>query len=124
MSPEQVRGEPVDCRTDIFSFGVVLYEMLSGRHPFEARNALSCVSAILQGEPAPLVKHVAVPGPLEPILRKALAKNREHRYQGMKELLAEVRSARESPVASCPRPETPTGVRRWFFSRFRSGARK
>jgi eukaryotic-like serine/threonine-protein kinase len=52
MSPEQIRGDPVDYRTDIFSFGVVLYEMLSGHHPFESRNSLSRMSAILNENPS------------------------------------------------------------------------
>jgi serine/threonine protein kinase len=115
MSPEQVRGEPVDYRTDIFSLGVVLYEMLSGRHPFEARNTLSCISAILEAAPPALTsKHADIPMQLESILRKALAKNREDRYQSMEEFLDQIHSARSSSTASCARHETPYGLRKWI----------
>jgi serine/threonine-protein kinase len=119
MSPEQVRGEPVDCRTDIFSLGVVLYEMLSGRHPFETRNSLSCISAILEAEPPSLLsKHVVIPPQLGSILRKALAKNREDRYQSIKELLRELDGARvNASLQRAPR-EMPAGIRRWFPPRF------
>src|SRR5260370_39806400 len=54
MSPEQVRGEELDGRSDIFSFGTLLYEMLSGRRPFEARSSAEVISAILTREPAPI----------------------------------------------------------------------
>jgi serine/threonine protein kinase len=55
MSPEQVRGEPADYRSDIFSFGCVLYEMLSGRRPFRGDTAVGTMNAVLQEEPAELI---------------------------------------------------------------------
>src|SRR6185437_13484081 len=54
MSPEQLRGEPVDARTDIFSFGIVLYEMIAGAHPFASRSGADTMAAILGQEPPPL----------------------------------------------------------------------
>jgi serine/threonine protein kinase len=120
MSPEQVRGEHVDYRTDVFSFGVVLYEMLSGRHPFEARNSLSRINAILEAEPPlPISKQAAIPPQLELVVLRALAKNREERYQSIKEMLVEVNRARESAAAPPDRMDMPVGIRKWFLSRLR-----
>jgi serine/threonine-protein kinase len=119
MSPEQVRGESVDYRTDIFSFGVVLYEMLSGHHPFEARNSLSRISAILEAEPPILAaKHAAVPLQLESITRRALAKGREARYQSMNELLEELKAIREKASIQLPRSEAAPGIRKLLASMF------
>ena len=74
MSPEQVRGEELDCRSDIFSFGTVLYEMLSGRRPFEAKSAAEMISAILTAEPPPISRsglgHIG--GVEEGLIRKCL----------------------------------------------------
>ncbi len=125
MSPEQVRGESLDHRTDIFSLGVVLYEMLSARHPFETRNSLSCISAILEAEAPPLVsKHLAVPPQLESILRKTLAKDREHRYSNVRVLVEELESARQNPAAQIEHGETPSGIRNFIFSKFLRNLRK
>ncbi|HZS07752.1 MAG TPA: protein kinase [Blastocatellia bacterium] len=87
MSPEQVRGEELDARTDIFSFGTVLYEMISGRRPFEAKSTAEIVSAILTREPPPLRdQEGAVPVGLERLVRKCLEKEQSRRYQTMEEL--------------------------------------
>jgi len=119
MSPEQVRGESVDYRTDVFSFGAVLYEMLSGRHPFDARSSLSRISAILEAEPAPLAsKRTSIPTQLDLVLRKALAKNREERYQSMRQLSADLRSACQNTLAPRQRSAGSFGFPKWFFSRF------
>jgi len=119
MSPEQVRGQPVDYRTDIFSFGVVLYEMLGGRHPFEARNSLSRISAILEADPPALGMRQPLPVPqVEQLIGRALAKRPDQRYPSMKELLCDMQSLRihAAPEAarSLPRP----GIRRWLASVF------
>jgi serine/threonine-protein kinase len=91
MSPEQARGLEVDARTDIFSLGVVLYEMVAGRVPFEGATASDVSAAILTQEPPPLSGYVPeVPAELERIVSKALAKDREARYQSTAELRAEL----------------------------------
>lgn len=92
MSPEQARGESLDARSDIFSFGAVLYEMLSGRMLFAAASAGAIISAVLTRTAPPLSNYSAdVPPELERIVEKALAKDREERYQTAKDLLADLR---------------------------------
>ncbi len=89
MSPEQARGEKVDARTDIFSLGVVLYEMLAGQRPFEGVNMIDVLGAILHQEPAPLAN---APAALQHIVTQALRKDRNLRYASVKELQAELRA--------------------------------
>jgi len=120
MSPEQVRGDTVDFRTDIFSFGVLVYEMLSGRHPFEARNSISRISAILEAHPPSLIsRYGVIPLQLESILLRAMAKDRDGRHQSMQELLVEMRSARETEISPRVRLNMHRGIRKWFFTKFR-----
>ncbi len=92
MSPEQVRGEAVDYRSDIFSLGAILYEMLSERHPFEARNSLSRISAILEANPARLTsRRQTLPQSLDAVLRKAMNRRPESRYHDATELESALR---------------------------------
>jgi tetratricopeptide (TPR) repeat protein len=82
MSPEQVHGQRLDARTDVFSFGVLLYEMLTGQLPFAAQSQAGIISAILTREPAPLDQYIApCPNELQRIVSKCLEKDRERRYQ-------------------------------------------
>src|SRR6185369_7057341 len=93
MSPEQARGQNVDARSDIWSFGVVLYEMMAGNPPFRGATSSDCIAAILTAEPVPLSSvSPDVPGKLESILQNALLKNIDERYQTIKEMLAELRT--------------------------------
>jgi serine/threonine-protein kinase len=93
MSPEQARGLDTDGRTDLWSLGVVLYEMLAGRTPFSGTTQSQIVTSILENEPQPLTHNFPeVPAELEWIIAHALRKDREERYQTAKELLAALKS--------------------------------
>jgi serine/threonine protein kinase/tetratricopeptide (TPR) repeat protein len=92
MSPEQARGIDVDPRSDIFSLGVVLYEMLAGKAAFDGETSSDVVAAILRAEPIPLVQFVpSLPVRLEHIVNQALCKDRSSRYQTMDEFVRELR---------------------------------
>jgi serine/threonine-protein kinase len=92
MSPEQARGLPVDARTDIFSFGVLLYEMVSGRVPFSGETKNDIIVSLLNRDPLPLMRFSpGAPPELQRIVTKALAKDKEERYQTVKDLLIDLR---------------------------------
>jgi len=94
MSPEQARGLEVDARTDIFSVGILIYEMVAGRSPFAASNPYEIVASILSDkEAAPLARYTnEVPTELQRIISKALRKNRDQRYQTIKDFLLDLQS--------------------------------
>ena len=96
MAPEQARGLDVDARADIFSFGVITYEMLAGRRPFGGETNLDALISTLEKEPPPLASCApGVPLELQRVVSKALRKNREDRYQTIKDLWIDLKNLRE-----------------------------
>jgi serine/threonine protein kinase/DNA-binding winged helix-turn-helix (wHTH) protein len=106
MSPEQVRGDPLDARTDLFSFGVVLYEMATGQRAFSGETEAVVQVAIARQTPIPVHEfNPTLPAELEPIINKALEKNREMRYQSAAALRADLETVRHGlPVPPEPPP--------------------
>ena len=93
MSPEQARGLDVDGRADVWSLGVVLYEMFAGRPPFDGETGNDVIASILEKEPPPLSRFAReIPPEFQRIVNKALAKDREERYQTIKDLLIDLRN--------------------------------
>ncbi|MCA1602695.1 MAG: protein kinase, partial [Acidobacteria bacterium] len=95
MSPEQARGQDVDARTDIWSLGVVVYEMVTGRAPFAGETPSHVVVSILETQPPPLTHENEMPKGLEQIVGKALRKNREERYQTASDLALDLKSLKQ-----------------------------
>jgi serine/threonine protein kinase len=96
MSPEQAEGKPVDARSDIFSFGSVLYEMLTGQRAFQGETKASTIAAILREEPKPLSQVAqGLPREVERLVKRCLRKDREHRLQTMADLKVALEELKE-----------------------------
>jgi serine/threonine protein kinase/tetratricopeptide (TPR) repeat protein len=121
MSPEQARGGSIDHRTDIFAFGILLYEMFSGTLPFKGQSGVETMHAIIHDQPQPLHLRGGVLPPaaaqeVQRIIGKCLAKDPESRYQGMKDLVVDLKAARRridsdiSVAATIPSPAAPASA--------------
>jgi len=124
MSPEQLEAQPVDRRSDVFSFGIMLYELVAGRHPFLGRSPLSTIGNILKEEPpAPSLSSPQLPPELERVIYKCLRKQRAERYQSTRDLLVDLENLRRNlsggTAAAVVPPEEefglPRGLARGLF---------
>ncbi len=115
MSPEQAEGKPVDARSDIFSFGALLYEMVTERRPFERDSNLSTLAAILHQEPKP-VREVAlhIPPELEQIIARCLRKDPTRRFQHIDDVRVELEELRQEAGTPVPQTAVPRW-RRWLW---------
>ncbi len=110
-SPEQLLGIEVDFHTDIFSFGVMLYELISGVHPFAASDSVATIARILEAEPADLnqLKQIVPPG-LEAIVHRCLRKKREERYASARDLLADLEQVRREIAVASGQRSVPSAL--------------
>lgn len=112
MSPEQARAKTIDGRSDIFSFGIVLYQMITGRLPFRGENYVDVIGAILHKEPPALTELVEdIPHEIDALVRKCLRKNRDERFQSARELLADLNELKQVlnlELRSGPREARPS----------------
>jgi serine/threonine protein kinase len=129
MSPEQVRGDRIDPRTDIFTFGALLYEMLSGKNPFERESVAETISAILKETPPALSARrdvsIDTVSKLQKVVDKCLAKDPEERYQTTRDLLVDFkwirRDSESEGAALTARSPTTEGRRRLAVAAFLLG---
>ena len=111
MSPEQVRGEQLDCRTDVFSFGLVLYEMATGKMAFQGQTSGIIMEGILNRPPTPASELTPdLPPQLEAIIAKAIQKDRKLRYQTAGEMLSDLKQLRRQVVSSIASVSQVTGA--------------
>jgi serine/threonine protein kinase len=120
MSPEQAEGKKVDARSDIFSFGAVLYEMVTGQKAFQGESKMSTLMAVLKQEPKPISQLVpATPGDLEKIINRCLRKDQGRRFQHMddvKVVLEELKEGSDSGTLAGQLPTVPSTRRTWVWA--------
>jgi len=116
MSPEQAFGQPVDARSDVFSFGVTLYELLAGLHPFPGATELEVLHAIIHSRPVPLAERRSdLPIGLTMAVDKALEKNPADRYQTMRDLVVDLRRLLRQSGEAVTAPPVAAARRRWLW---------
>jgi serine/threonine protein kinase len=115
MAPEQLEGKEADARSDIFAFGAVLYEMVTGRKAFQGQSQASLISAIMKDDPAPISSLVPLSPPaLDRVVRQCLAKDPEDRWQTARDLVRELRWISQSSSAAGAAPAVVARRRRHF----------
>ena len=130
MSPEQARGDALDARSDIFSFGTVLYEMVTGRAPFQGRTSTDVLSSIIRDQPVPAAEiNPAMPPELQRIIAQCLEKDPRDRYQHTDQLAVDLRKLNRSTDSNASAPRTLSGVdsaapRTNWLGRLRSPGRR
>src|SRR5262249_54847238 len=111
MSPEQLQGHAVDARTDIFALGEVIYEMVTGRQPFEGETQASVIGKILEVDPPPMSALISIsPQALDRVVQRCLAKAPDDRWQSARDVMLELRSIRDAastrPIVTATEPVT------------------
>ena len=115
MSPEQIRGEPTDARSDLFAVGIVLYELLCGRRPFEKENSIQTLKAIVQDDPPPCQSfNPAISNRLASIIERCMAKRPQERFQTAQE----IQLALEEFVAQAPARVNSLAISQWISALF------
>jgi eukaryotic-like serine/threonine-protein kinase len=114
MSPEQVQAEQLDARSDLFSIGTILYEMISGRQPFVSASKAQSIAAVLTSDPLPLINYARnIPAGLDRVVRKCLEKDREQRYQSAHDLLVDLKSIEQDIYSAATLKESaPADIQR------------
>ena len=113
-SPEQVRGEPVDSRTDVWALGVIAFELLTGEHPFQAPTRQALMHRILHHEPPSLRGRAGIGNDLAAVVAQATAKSKDHRYLSAAALLADLRALQRGTAVSARLPGAGERLQRWI----------
>ena len=112
MAPEQIRGEPIDFRADVFAFGVLLFELATGSHPFTSATPVSTVARVLEATPPDLRQLApACPAALEAVISRCLQKDPAQRYAATRELVEDLEGARRTPAESPAAPRNGVAAR-------------